>query len=158
MQRRNPESAVRRNFRTRPRPPRPHGANEITYDGVHCNLLIQRYSNRVVLLRISGTDIGEFGDAPMSALSGWIQERGTIDLYIDAHDVRGASIEVSGEWAAWLRANKDALRSFTMLTGSKFIQITAEFVRRFAGLEGIMRICCDPAVFDDALAEAVATH
>jgi phage regulator Rha-like protein len=42
-----------------------------------------------------------------------------------------------------------------MLTGSRFIQMTAEFVRRFAALEGIMRICTEPSAFDTALAQAL---
>jgi len=41
-----------------------------------------------------------------------------------------------------------------MLTGSRFIEITAEFVRRFADLQGIMRIGTEPAVFDQILTEA----
>ena len=41
-----------------------------------------------------------------------------------------------------------------MLTGNKFIQITAEFVRRFAGLNGIMWVCTEPHVFDLALDQA----
>ena len=45
-----------------------------------------------------------------------------------------------------------------MLTGSRFIEITAAFVRRFAALEGIMRICSEPAVFDFALAETLKLH
>ncbi|MBI2685402.1 MAG: hypothetical protein HYX27_03725 [Acidobacteria bacterium] len=126
---------------------------EIRYDGVHCTLLIQPHRARVVVLRISGSDIGEFGDAPMKAMSGVVTAAEPVDLFIDARDVRGASIEVSGEWAAWLSANRAALESVTMLTGSRFIQMTAEFVRRFASLEGIMRICTEPAVFDYALAE-----
>jgi phage regulator Rha-like protein len=48
------------------------------------------------------------------------------------------------------------LESVTMLTGSRFIQLTAEFVRRFASLEASMRICTDPAIFDYALREAAA--
>jgi hypothetical protein len=51
---------------------------------------------------------------------------------------------VSGEWAGWLGANRAMLESVTMLTGSRFIQITAEFVRRFSSLEGSMRICYRP--------------
>jgi hypothetical protein len=128
---------------------------EIRYDGIHCNLLLEQSPNRVVLLRISGTDVGEFGDAPMKALNDWVTGSGPIDLFIDARDVRGASIDVSGEWAGWLNAHKEALRTVTMLTGSRFIQITAEFVRRFASLEGIMRICTEPAVFDRALTQAL---
>lgn len=38
-----------------------------------------------------------------------------------------------------------------MLTGSRFIQITAEFVRRYASLEGSMQVCTHPAVFDQAV-------
>jgi len=127
---------------------------EIRYDGIHCNLLIEQLSNRVFVLRISGTDIGEFGDGPMTALNDLIVGAGLIELFIDARDVRGASIEVSGEWAGWLSAHKEVLRSVTMLTGSRFIHVTAEFVRRFANLGGVMRICTEPAVFDWALAEA----
>jgi hypothetical protein len=130
-------------------------AREIRYDGVHCNLVIQEFPPGVVVLRISGSDIGEFGDAPMKALRDRIPASNSIELFIDARDVRGASIEVSAEWAGWLSANRTGLRSVTMLTGSRFIQITAEFVRRFASLEGIMRICTEPAIFDYALAETL---
>jgi len=44
------------------------------------------------------------------------------------------------------------------LTGSRFIEITAGFVRRFASVEGSMRIGTDPVVFDHALIEATAIH
>jgi hypothetical protein len=130
------------------------GPQEIRYDGIHCNLIIQRFP-RVVVLRISGSDVGEFGEAPMQALNDSVASLDPIDLFIDARDVRGASIDVSGEWARWLSSRKPGLRTITMLTGSRFIEITAAFVRRFASLEGIMRICNDPGVFDFALAEAL---
>ena len=105
-------------------------------------------------MRITGTDVGEFGDAPMKVIDDWIDASSAVHLFIDARDVRGASIEVSGDWAAWLSGHKPLLGSVTMLTGSRFIQVTAEFVRRFASLEGCMRIGSDPAVFDQALDEA----
>ena len=105
-------------------------------------------------MTITGTDTGEFGDAPMKALSDWISGSSPVDLFIDARDVRGASIEVSGDWAGWLNANKALLRTVTMLTGSRFIHVTAEFVRRFASLEGSMRICTDSSVFEHLLLEA----
>jgi len=129
-------------------------AKEVRFDGIHCNLTIQRPSARVALMRITGTDVGEFGDAPMKALDDWIDGTFPLDLFIDARDVRGASIEVSGDWAGWLNGRRAALGSVTMLTGSRFIHVTAEFVRRFANLEGCMRICSDPAVFQQALREA----
>lgn len=128
---------------------------EIRYDGMHCNLIIQRFLARVVVLRISGCDVGEFGEAPMKALNDSVTSSYPIDLFIDARDVTGASIDVSGEWARWLSSHKPGLRTITMLTGSRFIEITAAFVRRFASLEGIMKICSEPAVFDFALAETL---
>lgn len=130
-------------------------AQEIRYDGLHCSLIIRRFPSRVVVLKISGSDVGEFGESPMTALNDSATSSDPIDLFIDARDVRGASIDVSGEWARWLSSRKPGLRTITMLTGSRFIEITASFVRRFANLEGIMRICNDPAVFDFALAEAL---
>jgi phage regulator Rha-like protein len=42
-----------------------------------------------------------------------------------------------------------------MLTGSRLIEVTAAFVRRFANLEGLMHICDEPAIFDRVLAEAI---
>ena len=131
---------------------------QVRYDGVHCNFAIERLPNAVVVLRISGTDVGEFGDAPMKALDDWMSGSGPVDFFVDARDVRGASIEVSGDWAAWMSAHRQSLKSVTMLTGSRFVQVTAEFVRRFASLEGIMRICTEPSVFDRALADAVKPH
>ena len=131
---------------------------EVHYDGQHCNLVIQQFPSRVVVLRISGSDVGEFGAAPMNTLSDGLTPSEPIDLFIDARDVKGASIDVSGEWARWLNAHKQGLRTITMLTGSRLIEVTAGFVRRFAGLEGIMRICTEPTVFDSALAETLRPH
>jgi len=127
---------------------------KLRYEGIHCDLRIEKPASHVIVLRISGTDIGEFGEAPFQSLDHLLRAE-PIDFFIDARDVRGASIEVSSDWAAWLNTNKDSLRSVTMLTGSRFIQITAEFVRRFASLEGIMRICTEPEVFDWALTESL---
>jgi len=128
---------------------------EICYDGIHCKLTIQHFSRGVAILRISGTDVGEFGDGPMLALSECLAGNDPIELFIDARDVRGASIEVSGEWARWLRAHKVQLRDISMLTGSRFVQVTADFVRRFADLEGMMKIYTEAAAFDAALAESL---
>jgi hypothetical protein len=90
----------------------------------------------------------------MDALGALLPSEGAAELYIDARAARGATIDVSSEWGRWLGQNKSRLQRVTMLTGSRFVHVTAEFVRRFAELEGVMRLCTDPAVFDQALAEA----
>ena len=129
--------------------------SSLQYTGGHCELVLEQPGARVIVVRISGSDVGEFGEAPMLALDGWLSEAGNVELFIDARKVRGASIDVSAEWAKWLDRNRTSLRTITMLTGSHFVHLTAEFVRRFSGLQGIMRICTEPAVFDNALAETL---
>ena len=125
--------------------------SETHFDGIHCHLTLQQYGCGVVVLKISGTDVGEFGNAPMLAMDDYLHTVPSIELFIDARDVRGASIEVSGEWAAWLSANREKLRDVSMLTGSRFIKLTADFVRRFADLQGVMKIYTEDAAFDSAL-------
>ena len=90
---------------------------ELRYDGVHCSLRLERVSRGIVSLQISGRDVGEFSDAPLLALDRWLASSGAVELFIDARHVKGASIDVSGEWARWLGGHKDQLRSVTMLTG-----------------------------------------
>jgi hypothetical protein len=129
---------------------------KIRFAGIHCNLFIEFFPPAVIVLRISGTDVGEFGEEPMRALDQWLAAPGAFDFFIDAREVRGASIDVSSEWTSWLAAHKELFRAVTLLPGSPFVRITAEFVRRFAGLERIMNVSTDPAVFDAALSKALS--
>lgn len=79
---------------------------------------------------------------------------GNVRLFIDARDTNGASVEVSNDWAQWLSRHRARLAQVHMLTGSKFIRITAEFVRRFAALGDLMEIHASAADFDAALSRA----
>ena len=129
---------------------------EILFEGLHCTLRIERPATGIVVMRITGRDVGEFGDAPMQELMKNLPNGETIELFVDARNVQGASINVSNDWAQWLRTNRSRLRRMNMLTGSRFIQLTADFVRRFAELEDLMRIYTDPVAFDAAVGQAVA--
>ena len=73
---------------------------EIRYEGIHCNHLEQP-SNRVIVIRISGTDVGEFQGAPMRALSEWVADSQAVELFSDARDVHGAAVAVSGGSRIW---------------------------------------------------------
>jgi hypothetical protein len=126
----------------------------VVLDGIHCKISIEQPATGLLILRLSGMDIGEFGETPMNALEEQINQVGPVHLFIDARNVVGASIEVSGDWARWLGQKKAQLQSINMLTGSRFIEITAEFVRRFADLQGIMRIYTDASSFDAAVTTA----
>lgn len=126
----------------------------VSFEGAHFAVVLEQLSESLIVMRLSGTDTGELLDAPIRQLDEWLVGLKAVEFFIDARDVRGASIDVSSGWAAWLTANRAQFKTITMLTGTKFIQITAEFVRRFAGLNGIMWVCTDPKVFDLALEQA----
>jgi hypothetical protein len=131
------------------------GSRDVVREGVHCRLAIDRPATGIVVVKLSGWDAGEFGDLPMRELARDLVADRPIELFIDARDVKGASIEVSGEWARWLATNRAHFQHISMLTGSRFVQLTANFVRRFAELGDIMRIYTDPAAFDLALLESI---
>jgi hypothetical protein len=130
-------------------------AAPIRYEGTTCELAIHTPADGVVVLTITGHDVGEFGSVPMTELEKLLSDDNSIELYIDARDTQGASVEVSSEWALWLGANRARFKRICMLTGSRFVQLTAGFVRSFSGLEDVMRIYTDAQAFDEALAVSV---
>ena len=108
----------------------------------------------MVLVRLTGWDTGEFGDAPMKEIARDFDPARPLQLFIDARAVKGATIDVSNDWALWLRANRARFAHVSMLTGAPFVQLTAKFVQRFAELGELMRIYTEPRAFDAALAAA----
>jgi hypothetical protein len=110
----------------------------------------------VVALILAGSDVGELGDGHFRELEREVTENGRIDLFCDARAVRGVSIDVSGGWATWMAEHREHLRSIHMLTGSRFVQLTARFVRSYAALVEQMRIYTDAPAFEAALDECCA--
>lgn len=129
-------------------------SERVELEGVSTSMTIERVAPTVVVVVISGTDVGDLGDAPFKELEKQL-ERGPFALYIDARRTRGASVDVSNLWARWLRNHRDDLLQIHMLTGSRFIRMTADFVRRFAELGDAMLVYTDPSVFDETLELAV---
>lgn len=128
---------------------------QVEFEGLYCSMRISRPAEGVVVVTISGSDIGEFREAPFGELAKHVRDGRKVELFIDARDTKGATVDVSQGWALWLGKNRLSLHQVTMLVGSRFVDVTANFVRSFARLEGIMRLISDKVAFDDALADAV---
>jgi hypothetical protein len=124
-------------------------------EGLHCAIDIDEPEPGVVLLTIAGTDVGELGEAPFRELAPMLAGDRRIELFIDARLARGPSIDVSSEWARWLADHRDHLHHVNMLTSSRLVRLTADFVRRFAGLSEAMRIHTDVVMFECALSDAL---
>jgi hypothetical protein len=127
---------------------------KVCFEGIHCTLTIQRPASGVVLATFHGHDIGEFGARPFEELAKDLAGGLPLELFIDARHTPGASIQVSGEWAQWMLNHRHQLHRVNILCGSRFIQLTANFVRRFTGFEDRMRIYTDAVAFDQALGAA----
>jgi hypothetical protein len=126
----------------------PELKSQVRYEGVSCKLTIKRLKAGTVLLIFKGRDVGEFGDAPFQELALDLQQGSALTIFVDGRDTLAASLDVSGEWASWLRTNRERIARLDILVGSKFLQFTAEFVRRFSGFEDRMRVYMDAMAFD----------
>lgn len=130
---------------------------ELTWTAEHSTLSIRRPVPGVVVIVVTGTDVGQHGDGPFLALAEDLAG-GPFELFVDARASRGVTIDVSAQWAVWLAGKRASLRAVHMLTGSRFVQLTVNFVRSFADLGELMRVYTEPAPFDRALEEAVAAR
>ncbi len=128
---------------------------DLVFEGVHCKLLTSFPAAGICLATFTGHDVGEFGDAPVKALSDYLAQHGALTLFVDGRKVPGASVEVSGTWAYWMQENRDQLKAVHILCGSRFIHLTANFVRRFAELEEKMFIYTEAKSFDEAIGAAI---
>jgi hypothetical protein len=129
--------------------------NAARFEAIDCTMTIEEPAPGVVLVAIEGTDIGQLGEAPFQMLTSLLAGKRRVELFVDARHTRGVSVDVSSDWALWLRRHREALRHVSMLTGSRFVQVTADFVRRFAELGELMRIYTEPSVFEGALSNAL---
>jgi hypothetical protein len=116
-----------------------------------CTIGIDRLAPTRLRVRIEGHDVGEFGALPFRCLEALMHEELPVELLVDARAARGASMGVGNDWAAWLGRSRHRFTAVHMLTGSKYVQVIAEFVRRFSELEGLMHVHVDPAAFDALL-------
>jgi hypothetical protein len=128
------------------------------FEGVHCTMRVAELAPRVLLVKISGRDVGEHGDAPMTTLGRLLPPSGKVEVFIDAREAMGPSTDVSAAWAQWLATNKPSFAAISMLTGTRFLQMTAGFVRKYAELGDVMRIYTDPSAFDTALSLSLASN
>lgn len=134
-----------------------HDFADIRFESLRSTIVIHRPHAGIVLVTFEGHDTGEHGESPFNEIAkGFAEKEQKMELFIDARRGKGASVDVSGDWARWLGKNRSHFRHVSMLTGSRFIQLSAGFVRKFADLGEVMRIYTDAAAFEGALASSVA--
>ena len=115
-----------------------------------CKIAISRLGVARILVALEGRDRGQLGREPFLELEKNFAADRPLELFIDLQSAVGASLDVSGSWAIWLRANKERLAQVSMLIGSPFIQLSAQAVQRFSELGEKARIYSDRREFEKA--------
>ncbi len=118
--------------------------------GKHGSIEVSRPSSRVLLVTYAGHDVGEFDDAPFVEMDRQLGD-GELHLFVDGRESKGASVDVSSAWARWLAERRDRLLSVHMLSESRVIQISGNFVKRFAAVGEKMRVHTTYEPFEHAL-------
>src|ERR1043166_2559601 len=98
---------------------KPEVAAPVRFDGAHCSIVIERPRRGLVVLRIAGRDVGEFRDQPMLDIEKDFAPGAPIELFVDARRVQGASLDVSSDWAQWLRGDRAALPPGRRVTSAR---------------------------------------
>ena len=114
---------------------------------IHAEFVIERPSPSVILLRFTGHDVGEFGSRPFQELEQDFARGVPIEIFLDAWEVRSASVEVSSDWAHWMMAHRRQIYRFNILCRTSFVRMTAHFVQRFTEFGDQMRIYTEPKHF-----------
>jgi hypothetical protein len=128
------------------------GSNQdIVYEGMHCILTIRRPALGVVLAIFKGPDVGEFGDKPFQELAKDLALGLPLELFIDASECLGPTVNVSNDWAHWMITNRVQLHRINLLSGTRYVDVTANFVRRFTEFGERMRIYTEREAFYEAL-------
>jgi len=118
--------------------------------GANCCISMSRVAEGRVLVRLLGSDHGELGCEPFRELERSFGAK-PLELFFDLYAATGATVDVSGSWAVWLRRNRDRLGSVGILTGSSFVRASARTVQRFSGLGERAKLYAEPAMFVAAL-------
>ncbi|HYO94730.1 MAG TPA: hypothetical protein VER33_09455 [Polyangiaceae bacterium] len=125
----------------------------VVFEAIHGTISVARPHARAVLVTITGRDVGELGDAPLRELARHLTAASELEIFVDARAASGPSVDVSGAWASFLREHQARFDRLHMLTGSRFVELTASFVREVTGLGERMRLYKDADAFEAALRE-----
>lgn len=119
-----------------------------------CQVSIAKLREHRVLIVLEGTDRGSLGREPFQELEQSLASGGPFELFFDLRAARGATLDVSGSWAVWLRANQKRLRRVSMLTARPIVGLSAKTVARFSQLGDRAKLYSNAAEFERALGSA----
>ena len=118
-----------------------------------CSFTYRRQKPGVLLLKISGDDIGQFGSATLDELNAEFDRFGAMNLFVDTQDAVGPATEVMESWTAYFAANRKKFKRIVVLIlpESKLLHLTVSIVQHLSGIGRLLQIFSDPDRFFAAL-------
>jgi hypothetical protein len=117
--------------------------------------LFVRLRPGVLLVVASGRDEGQFGDAPVDELSAeLVRFPLPLQLFIDARQVRYATLAAQETWTAWFQRHRHALERVHMLSASRHLYLAASIAGHHSRAKLEVYADADAGAFELALSQA----
>lgn len=108
----------------------------------------------VLLVRISGRDVGQFGPSVFEEVRLHFSGTGALELFVDATEADGPTTEVSQAWTRFFNREAPNLKRVSILAVSKFVHLTVSIAKLFSRTGELIQVYSDPKLFKDALGRA----
>lgn len=123
----------------------PDGSVRISCAG--CSFVYSRLRPGALLVTITGNDTGQFGTATLDEIRMEMLRQRPIELFVDASDAVGASVNVSKEWTQFFSLNREHLKRVSILAGSKVVHLTVSIAQHLSQTGNLIQIYSDADLF-----------
>jgi uncharacterized protein (DUF427 family) len=131
--------------------------NKLVLKAAGCCYEICRIRPGSLYMAITGSETGQLGRAPLGEVAAEAAHNPPLRLFIDMTRLTGISPEVSDDWTAWFKANRQSIAKVHALVGSPLVQLTVTVSQLISRTGDLIRVHTDRPAFEDVLAQASAS-
>jgi hypothetical protein len=117
-----------------------------------CTFVFDRIRPGLLLVTISGMDKGQFGSTVLDEIRFELVRHSPLELFIDAKNAIGATVDVSQEWTRFFSRNRTQLSRVSILVGSEIVELTVAIAQHLSRTGKLIQIYSDPDIFQEGLA------
>ena len=109
--------------------------------------VFERLRPGVLLVTISGQDLGQFGTATLDEIRLELLRHRPLELFVDAAAAQVVSVDVSREWTQFFSLNREQLKRVSVLVGSKALELTVAIAQHLSQTGNLIQIYTDRELF-----------
>jgi hypothetical protein len=131
-------------------------AGEVTLTSPDASFVFNWPRPGIVLIRISGHDLGQFGSSALDELMNALRRERPLELFVDTREAVSVAPRVRDEWTRFFASNRANLTAVHVLTSSKFVHLAVAVAQLFSKTGDLIRLYSTPAIFEARLHQARA--